>query len=143
MVIGCIAYVIVVSSNFFPTPYVQIPCNAINGVGAAILWTAQGVYLGRCALWDSRSSTKSVHWTMCSHVGFGATANEYNGVFFSIFQFTGCVGATVCGVIRLFSTGTDTVSVYHSSDGDCLQCAGGCLHCCSDLPHLPPQRETL
>ena len=99
MVIGCIAYVIVVSSNFFPTPYVQIPCNAINGVGAAILWTAQGVYLGRCALWDSRSSTKS----------FGDTANEYNGIFFSIFQFTGCLGATVCGVIRLFSTGTDTI----------------------------------
>ena len=61
MVIGCIASVIVVSSNFFPTPYVQIPCNAINGVGAAILWTAQGVYLGRCALWDSRSSTKSAY----------------------------------------------------------------------------------
>ena len=143
MVIGCIAYVIVVSSNFFPTPYVQIPCNAINGVGAAILWTAQGVYLGRCALWDSRSSTKSDPSSLNRCIGFGDTANEYNGVFFSIFQFTGCLGATVCGVIRLFSTGTDTVFIHCPFDEDCLQRACVCFHRCSDLPHLPPERETL
>ena len=59
MVIGSLAYFIVVGANFFPYYGVQVPANIINGMGASILWTAQGVYLSRCALWDSRNSQKS------------------------------------------------------------------------------------
>ena len=60
MVIGSIAYLLVVVANFFPFYAVQVPANLINGIGASILWTAQGVYLSRCALWDSRKSQKSM-----------------------------------------------------------------------------------
>lgn len=59
MVVGSLAYFIVVAANFFPLYAVQVPANMINGIGASILWTAQGVYLSRCALWDSRNSQKS------------------------------------------------------------------------------------
>ena len=59
MVVGSLAYFIVVGSNFFPYYAVQVPANLLNGVGGSILWTAQGVYLSRCALWDSRQSKKS------------------------------------------------------------------------------------
>ena len=28
--------------------------------------------------------------------------SEYNGVFFSVFQFTGCVGTLICGCLKAF-----------------------------------------
>ena len=59
MIIGSIAYAVVVASNLLDSAVVQILANLLVGVGAAMLWNAQGVYLGRCALWDSRTSSKS------------------------------------------------------------------------------------
>lgn len=64
MILGAVAYAIVVASNLIDSAVVQILANLLVGVGAAILWNAQGVYLGRCALWDSRTSSKS----FCSHL---------------------------------------------------------------------------
>ena len=60
MILGAVAYAIVVASNLIDSAVVQILANLLVGVGAAILWNAQGVYLGRCALWDSRTSSKSL-----------------------------------------------------------------------------------
>ena len=59
MIIGSAAYAVVVITNFWPIAAVQIPANILVGMGAAVLWNAQGVYLSRCALWDSRHSSKS------------------------------------------------------------------------------------
>ena len=59
MILGAVAYAIVVASNLVDSAVLQILANLLVGVGAAILWNAQGVYLGRCALWDSRTSSKS------------------------------------------------------------------------------------
>lgn len=61
MIIGGSFYVIVVMSNLVSNSVVQIIANCVVGVGAAMIWNAQGVYLGRCALRDSRTSSKS--WT--------------------------------------------------------------------------------
>ena len=59
MIIGGFFYVIVVASNLISNNVIQIIANCVVGVGAAMIWNAQGVYLGRCALRDSRTSTKS------------------------------------------------------------------------------------
>ena len=59
MIIGSAAYALVVIANFWPIAIIQIPANLLVGMGAAILWNAQGVYLSRCSLWDSRHSSKS------------------------------------------------------------------------------------
>ncbi|KAK8795522.1 hypothetical protein WA158_000179 [Blastocystis sp. Blastoise] len=89
MLLGGASYVLVVFSNLWAISYVQIIANLIVGLGAALLWNAEGVYLARCALHD------------CSYNGktFGDTTSEYNGFFFSIFQFTGCAGTLISAII--------------------------------------------
>ena len=92
MIIGGVTYALVVASNFSNQSYVQIIANLLVGVGAAMLWNAEGVYIGRCAVWDSRTSTKS----------FAETTSSFNGVFYSIFQFSGCAGTLIGGLIMQF-----------------------------------------
>ena len=92
MIFGGTTYALVVASNFSSDNIIQICANLLVGVGAAMLWNAEGVYLGRCALWDSRTSEKS----------FAETTSAFNGVFFSIFQFSGCAGTLIGGLIRQF-----------------------------------------
>ena len=60
MIIGGVTYACAVASNLRPEPVIQVIANLAVGVGAAMLWNAQGVYLGRCAVWDSRTSSRSV-----------------------------------------------------------------------------------
>ena len=89
MIIGGASYVVVVFCNIWSTPYIQIPANIIVGMGAALIWNAEGVYLARCALHD------------CSYNGktFSDTTSDYNGAFFSIFQFSGFAGTLISGYI--------------------------------------------
>ena len=89
MVLGGVTYALVVASNFCTQRAIVIIANLLVGVGAAMLWNAEGVYLGRCAVWDSRTSTKS----------FAETTSSFNGVFFSILQFSGFAGNLVGGFI--------------------------------------------
>lgn len=102
MIIGSAAYALVVIANFWPIAIIQIPANLLVGMGAAILWNAQGVYLSRCSLWDSRHSNKS----------FADVTSEYNGLFFSIFQFTGCVGTLICGLIKAVFPNVDNKVLF-------------------------------
>ena len=60
MIIGGAFYTLVVASNLVSSSVIQIIANCVVGVGAAMIWNAQGVYLGRCALRASRTSSKSL-----------------------------------------------------------------------------------
>ena len=103
MIIGGVTYALVVASNFSNQSYVQIIANLLVGVGAAMLWNAEGVYIGRCAVWDSRTSTKS----------FAETTSSFNGVFYSIFQFSGCAGTLIGGLImQLFKDKPNVASPF-------------------------------
>lgn len=58
MVLGAIPYVLVVVTNLHPDYWYSLPTYALLGVGAAVLWTAEGVRCGR---------TPSVHPPPPSH----------------------------------------------------------------------------
>ena len=38
--------------------------------------------------------------------------SEYNGMFFSIFQFTGCVGTLICGLIKAVFPNVDNKVLF-------------------------------
>jgi hypothetical protein len=50
MTIGAVPYAIMVFSNIAPSWGLFIPAFGAVGVGAALLWTAQGIYLSRSAI---------------------------------------------------------------------------------------------
>lgn len=50
MIAGGIPYVLVMLANLYPKDYILIPANILTGIGAAIIWNGEGVYVGRCAL---------------------------------------------------------------------------------------------
>lgn len=50
MVLGSFPYVLMVLSNLKPSFFWSIPIYALEGFSASLMWTAQGVYLGRIAL---------------------------------------------------------------------------------------------
>ena len=56
MVVGALPYGLVCLSNLDPSYYLTVPAFGLVGFGAAILWTAQGVYLGRCAIQHARAT---------------------------------------------------------------------------------------
>lgn len=43
LIIGGAAYTSYIAANIYPEPYILLPFSAVIGVGAAILWNAQGV----------------------------------------------------------------------------------------------------
>lgn len=47
MVAGAVPYVLVVLTNLKPDYWYSLPTYALLGIGAAILWTGEGVRCGR------------------------------------------------------------------------------------------------
>lgn len=55
---------------------------------------------------------KRVSFFVLIPLGFAETTSNYNGLFFSIFQFTGCVGTLLCGLIRLIFPGVNNNVIF-------------------------------
>eukprot|EP01029_Cantina_marsupialis_P005652 TRINITY_DN16172_c0_g1_i1.p1 TRINITY_DN16172_c0_g1~~TRINITY_DN16172_c0_g1_i1.p1 ORF type:complete len:536 (-),score=129.74 TRINITY_DN16172_c0_g1_i1:221-1828(-) len=98
MILGGSPYILLVMSNLKPGWLTTIPCSILTGLGAGLLWTAQAIYLGRCALWHSIKTSEDSE----------ATTSHFNGVFFTFFQFNGMTGALLSSIILTSGSG-DTV----------------------------------
>jgi len=42
LVLGSAAYTALLAANIYPRAYTLLPAAAINGIGAGLIWTAQG-----------------------------------------------------------------------------------------------------
>ena len=69
----------------------RLATAVLLGIGAPLLWTGQGVYLGRLAARESRRVCKGLteEEVACET---SRTLKRYNGVFWSIFQLSGAAG---------------------------------------------------
>jgi hypothetical protein len=46
--VGGLAYTTFVAANIYPAWYILIPSSVVVGIGAAVLWNAQGVCIFSC-----------------------------------------------------------------------------------------------
>ena len=92
MVIGGLPYIGMILANLKPGWGLSVSMNALVGLGAPLLWTGSGVYLGRAAS----------HMAQQRQIELETATSDLNGMFFSFFQSNGVIG-TVAGSVILIS----------------------------------------
>eukprot|EP01135_Chromosphaera_perkinsii_P003437 Nk52_evm6s243 gene=Nk52_evmTU6s243 len=64
MFVGVLAYVSLIASCISPIRWVLLTTSALTGVGAAVLWTSQGVYITKCSQEHNRGRNMGIFWSM-------------------------------------------------------------------------------
>ena len=113
----------------------RLTTAVLLGMGAPILWTGQGVYLGRLAAHEARR--------VCKGLGEEEVASEtsqtlkrYNGVFWSVFQLSGAAGLVSSSfVLSLVQSASATTYLFL---GLSACCATGLVLVVTSLPALRP-----
>jgi hypothetical protein len=112
MVIGGLPYIGMILANLKPGWGLSVSMNALVGLGAPLLWTGSGVYLGRAAS----------HMAQQRQIELETATSDLNGMFFSFFQSNGVIG-TVAGSVILISvedaTSASTI-LYATLGGVCV-----------------------
>jgi hypothetical protein len=107
MFLGSLCYIALVAANLLPRWYTLLPASAAVGVGAAVLWTSQGIYMSRSAAREAAATGEKVD----------DVTSRLNGLFFAMFQFNGALGLGVVGLILQLLPSEDqrkTVSVWRA-----------------------------
>ena len=166
MVLGAIPYVLLVFSFLAPTmctstvtehcwkssslAILKITMGALVGVGAPLLWTGQGIYLARAAAWSALNSgerssfaganIESGQDSLLGGIGLnertGEANKKFNGIFFSVFQLSGCCGLIVSSLLLWLVEGTEAFTYLFTGLGIC--CATGLVLMTTCLPKLGP-----
>jgi len=100
LILGSVTYGLFVAANILFKAYVMFPAAALLGLGAALIWTAEGVYVTRCA---------EYHETV-NNLPASSTSGYFNGIFFFIFQINQFLGNAL--VALLFLTGISTATIF-------------------------------
>ena len=90
VVLGALPYVALVFTNLKPSWGLSLPFWILVGLGAGLVWTGQGMFVGASAVLQSRSwGTSDV-----------AETGRYNSIFFGSFQFNGFTGTVLASAIQ-------------------------------------------
>ncbi|KAG5682589.1 hypothetical protein PVAND_011934 [Polypedilum vanderplanki] len=82
MLIGAVAYCSFMVSFLWPKTWLLYLVSALLGVGAAIIWTAQGAFLSKCSDATTISRNSGIFWAMLQ-------MSMFFGNLFVYFQFQG------------------------------------------------------
>ena len=113
----------------------RLTTAVLLGMGAPILWTGQGVYLGRLAAHEARRVAKGLgeEEVACET---SETLKRYNGVFWSVFQLSGAAGLISSSlVLSLVQSASATTYLFL---GLSACCAAGLVLVVTSLPALTP-----
>jgi len=91
LVAGGLCYVAFMAANLNPRWRFMLPAAALNGLGAAVVWCAQGAFLANCAFAYARATGKADE---------KAVLGRFNGIFFAVFQLSQIPG-NVLGSLEL------------------------------------------
>ena len=69
--------------------------------GAAILWTAQGIYMSRCSIHEATLTGESAE----------IVTSRFNGLFWTAFQFNAAIGLTISSIV--FQTASNLKSTIN------------------------------
>jgi len=112
MLIGALSYVTFVAANIHYNMIALYSSSALMGVGASVLWTAQGVFTTNCAVLHERAEGLEP----------GSTLGVLNGIFFAIFQSNQLLGNLLAAALFKAEVATSTIFVVMT----CI-CACGAL----------------
>merc|ERR1712137_334025 len=100
--VGSLGYTEFVFANLYPVGWVLLPSSVVIGIGASLLWTAQGTY----------TSKSSVEQTLGVHMGMFFALYQMNQIFGNLFAalfltrgFNTSGLFVVLGVVSAFASG--------------------------------------
>ena len=64
IIASCVIYSLFMISFLWPQTWLLYTVSAVLGVGAAIIWTAQGAFLSRCSDETTISRNSGIFWAM-------------------------------------------------------------------------------
>ena len=83
----------------YAVPTLLYASSAVIGLGAAILWTAQGGFIAACAGQHEEENGLAAHSTM----------GQFNGLFFSLFQLNQFVGNLLAALLYTYRASQSAV----------------------------------
>ena len=112
LILGSLTYVLFVAANIVYVELLLYLSSGLLGLGASVLWTAQGAYISNC----SALHEQTLGLPPSSTLGF------FNGLFFSIFQVNQLLGNLLAAALFKADVSTGTIFIVMTAI-----CASGAL----------------
>ena len=93
LVAGGITYVAYIAANLHPSYATLVPTAALLGLGAAIIWTAQGAVV----------TENAMSYAMLNGEESKSALGLFNGIFWGMFQFNSTVGSLTSALILKYA----------------------------------------